>query len=309
MRKLLALIIAMMTLLVFTASEADAREKQKPKVRKTQKHLSVPMKKYVKPKPRREVPGPPSFSEPKGPLITKEMLTRVDRAGIKNVEIYHECMRSEDPIEQVIRFFHSAKTRVSIVGSNEGIAYELCAIDAYGIERFQTVNDIDRAKGRTLFPVMNKTVAKDDDLDGGRYVASPWVHEYLVALSEDYREAMIKLTGREPEKPYFTISSIVRSMDIQRLQWNSPARCLREGGLCSSHTTGTTFDIGLANVTQLKKNTLASLLQDDRRSGVVYFNYERRPGPHFHVFVYPPALRDGLRDYAERKNQGQTRPR
>lgn len=307
MRKLLACIAALAALLVFPIPEAESHGKH-PHARRTQKQLSVPAKKYVKPKVKRKV-ARPSVSVPSGPLITRDMLTREDREGVKALDIYEECMRSEDPLDHVFRFFDRAKTRVSIVGSNEGIAYELCAIDALEITRFETVADIDKAVGKTLFPIANGVIAKHDDLDEARYVASPWVHAYLVALAEDYREAIVSETGREPEKPYFTISSIVRSMDIQRRQRNSPARCVPSGGLCSSHTTGTTFDITLKNVSALRTNILAKLLQDDRHAGISYFIYERRPGPHMHVFVYPPLLRDGLRDYAERRNQAQQSPR
>lgn len=282
--KLFVLVLVPVLALFLSAGEAEARKKHE---RRTH-HIKPPHSKQIK-KPYRRLP-PPSFSVPRGPLLTKEMLTRLDREGVTNHEIYLECMKADDPLALAFRFFDKERKSRSIVGSNERIAYELCVIDALGVERFENDSAINKAYGKTLFPVTNTLIGKHEGLPKERYVASTWTNEYLEALAKDMEDA-----SREEMSnisfPMFTVSSIVRSMNQQKRQMNSPARCLFEGDLCSSHTTGSTFDITMKNYPPDKKKILFRLLDEDRKKGIIFWIYERKPGEHCHVFVFPPEFR------------------
>ncbi len=199
-------------------------------------------------------------------------------------------MKAEDPLAVAFHFFNKERKSRSIVGSNERIAYELCVIDALGVERFEDDGAISRAYGKTLFPIISTLIGKHEDLPDERYVASMWTREYIAALAKDMEDALRDEVGKVPF-PVFTISSIVRSMRQQKHQMNSPARCLFDGDLCSSHTTGSTFDITMKNYPPEKKKILFHLLEEDRKKGIIFFIYERRPGEHCHVFVFPPEFR------------------
>lgn len=282
--KFLALAFLPVLALFLVIGEAEARGKHG---RRTH-HLKPPPTKHIKKPPRRL--APPSITVPRGPLLSKEMLTRLDREGITNHEIYLECMKAEDPLALAFHFFNKERKTRSIVGSNERIAYELCVIDALGVERFEDDQAINKAHEKTLFPINSALIGKHEGLPLARYVASPWTREYLYALAEDMEEEF-KNEGSSVSPPLFTVSSIVRSMNQQKRQMNSPARCLFDGDLCSSHTTGSTFDITMKAYSPQKKNILFRLLEEDRKKGIIAWIYERKPGEHCHIFVFPPEFR------------------
>lgn len=288
--KLIACAVAAVFALLACAGEVDARPKKPKRERRTQKPVPVPKKPIRKPQAKR-FPKSPSMSAPSGRFLTREMLTREDREGLTNHDIYVECMKAPDPLDVAYRFFDKQRKSVSIVGSNERIAYELCVIDALDIERFDTVGDIVAAHGKTVFLVAHPLVAQHDLLPDERYVASSWARDYIYALAEDMRDALKDVPLVDARPPLFTISSIVRSKDVQRRQWNSPVRCLSPRMLCSSHTTGSTFDVALKGYSDGREEVLLGLLREDRANGVIFFIRESKPGPHYHVFVYPPEFR------------------
>lgn len=269
---------------LLTVVPVEARKKRD---RRTQhlppaKHRVVPYKKFER---------SPSFSVPKGQLLSFEQLRREDREGVTNRDIYTECMNSKDPLSEAFRFYNKERTSVSVRGSNERLAYELCVIDALKITRFLTVEEIVQARGKTLFPITNNLIGKHEDLPLERYVASLWAKEYLDALADDMRDEIKDTINVDMSPPVFTVSSTVRDILRQREQYNSPARCRFDGDLCSSHTTGSTFDITLKNYPDWRRKILFRLLDDDRKKGIIFWIYERSH-EHCHVFVFPPEFRE-----------------
>lgn len=283
--------------LLFSSGEAEARTKRE---RRTQQRPVTHERRAVQKHVHKKHLAPPVLSVPKIPFLTKEMLTRNDREGVTRRDVYIECMHADDPLLVAFRFFDKDRKGRSILGSNERIAYELCVIDALEVERFSNDAAIARARGKTLFPIESPLIRKHDELPLERFVASSWTRDYLTALAKDMNdelrgEASITLL------PVFTVSSIVRSMKKQQRQMNSPARCLFDGDLCSSHTTGSTFDIGLKDYPANEKKILFRLLEEDRKKGIIAWIYERNAGEHCHVFVFPPEFRARFQEVEVKK--------
>ena len=83
------------------------------------------------------------------------------------------------------------------------------------------------------------------------------------------------------------VTSIIRSFEDQAYQvrrGKSPADC-RYQFLCSTHTTGSAFDLGFRDLGPEQKQWLQSKLIADQRARRIYFIVER---DHYHVFVLPP---------------------
>ena len=80
---------------------------------------------------------------------------------------------------------------------------------------------------------------------------------------------------------------MLRSAEAQNLlvrRGMSPADCRYEF-LCSSHTSASSFDIGLKGVTRIGRTWLEKRLVADQEARKIFFIIENS---HYHVFVLPP---------------------
>ncbi len=223
---------------------------------------------------------------------------------VETWNVYNACMGSDDPLGKSAEFFASDR-KISVLKKILGkwpldtparFASELCAVDA--LKHYETLLDITSAPKDELVSVDHPWVGQNDDLvRDQRYVASPWVRDYIRQLANRTFEELRDRADGAPTLPLFVVSSLVRSKDIQRKQWNSPARCETENALCSSHTTGSTFDITLKDLSGEHNAALKKILARDRESGKISFILEPR-GNHYHIFVFPPELAARVAEFA-----------
>jgi len=205
-------------------------------------------------------------------------------------KIYEACMSAPDPVALAVEFFRVDRVQASIPrGTPERLGYELCIIDALRLKRYVNIQDVVHAPPKDLVSINHPWIGLADDLPHERCVASPWVRDYMENLAVLLYQDLVQESGGSEVEHSFVVSSLVRPVDVQKRLWNSPARCLNESSLCSSHTTGSTFDITKKYLPRDQEALLVRRLQEDRKKGKILFILEPR-GNHYHVFVFPPEL-------------------
>lgn len=202
--------------------------------------------------------------------------------------VYHKCMNASDPWGTAVQFLKDDRVSAEIpFGNPERLGHELCVIDVLQLKRYVTLHEVVHASPAELVSINHPWIGLSSELPAERTVASPWVRDYLESLALTMHQDLAQVS--EPFEKSFVVSSLVRPIAIQRVQWNSPARCVNESSLCSSHTTGSTFDITRKYLAPQQEKILLRHLQEDRRKGKILFILEPH-GNHYHIFVFPPEL-------------------
>ena len=214
------------------------------------------------------------------PRIPKNY-TPPPRTGKRMTDIiaaYKSCMYGDgDRLQNALERNFANRDTPELGGSPEKLGNEVCLADALGLKRYETLADIEAAKGTELVEVFASPVLIiSDQLPDERRFARPWVRDYLVALSRAMEAHFAKEEGGGDFTP-LRVTSLVRSYKDQRRQKNSPASCRSE--ICSTHTTGATVDIS---------NNFFYLGRKERQGKIIMIQ-ESFP-PHFHVLVLPPEF-------------------
>ena len=204
--------------------------------------------------------------------------------------VYRGCMNASEPLMEAVKFLRVDRLESRVpLGNPERLGHELCAIDALKLKRYETLDSVLGAPALELVPIEHPQVGISAQLPVMRAVASPWVRDYVRKLAVTIQHEMTQGPGVSALDKSFIVSSLVRPMTVQKKQWNSPARCVNASSLCSSHTTGSTFDITRKYLISKQEDLLVRHLQEDRKQGKILFILEPK-GNHYHIFVFPPEL-------------------
>jgi hypothetical protein len=215
-------------------------------------------------------------------------LTGIGSGHEEALAVYHKCMNAEDVLGKAVLFLRNDRISNEVpLGNSERLGHELCVIDVLQLKRYLTLHEVVQALPADLVPINHPWIGLSPGLPEERAVANPWVRDYLENLALLLHQELVQVS--ESFDKSFVVSSLVRPVAIQRVQWNSPARCVNESSLCSSHTTGSTFDITRKYLTTEQEKILLKQLQQDRKKGKILFILEPK-GNHYHIFVFPPEL-------------------
>lgn len=211
---------------------------------------------------------------------------------IEAITAYNECISREykNPLRHAMDLGYEYKDDSSLKGTPEKLGRESCIADMLGLSRYETIDDINKAKKMgELVLVDSPLIEIPDDVPMERHYARVWVRDYITTLAQDM-EAYLHARGIMSFHSYvLRVPSIVRSFDVQdRLVRNgrSPANC-RFHAICSTHTTGSTIDISSRRIGLVGYTWLLDRLLKDRKDGKILVILEALGG-HFHVFVIPP---------------------
>lgn len=272
------------------------KKKKIPQVVKKQTvHKNPPIRvtgKRVLP-PKKQDPATP-ISSPGEPRLT---------AGQQEMQkLFGECIKystPENPVSAVKEFIFSEQRKLedapgwrallaAIHGSRTHHTQEICFARAYGLKGFRSIAEIKAETGRALVPIVSPYVeVVESEIPPERRLARNWTRDYVVELGEAMHQYFIGKKGSTFGAPPLRITSMIRSFDDQAYQvrmGKSPADC-RHRFLCSTHTTGSSLDLGFRDVSAEQVTWLRNKLIEDQRAQKIYFIVER---DHFHVFVIPP---------------------
>jgi len=249
-------------------------------------------KAHVKKKPKPLTPVLPSIERGYRPPF----FTTSPRMQLA-VLAYKQCMYDDVPpglgaIERALALNLVYRADRNLAGSAEKIGREVCLADALGLKRYETQDDIDRAKNTELFAVSPQFIEFPDDegnrLPSERRFARAWVKAYTEALAYDLHTYLLahRASGALDGIPLLRVNSLVRSLRDQSAQY-SPAKCKNE--ICSTHLTGSTVDIanGEGRVSGDVRQWIRARLLQDRKDGKIVMIQEFAR-PHYHIFVIPP---------------------
>ncbi|MHB1118284.1 MAG: hypothetical protein ACYCZ7_02025 [Minisyncoccota bacterium] len=238
------------------------------------------------------------------PSYADKKLTDKERRERANTE-YARCMAvaREEGIPAMFAYIRKEQKGSSLKGSPEKLAQENCAADGIGLMRYQDLSEI-IADQKKLTPLSSPLV-KIKNVPQARSVACSWTCRYIVELATYAKKASDVKTNPKLE-PSLVVTSLVRSRTVQDeiskvskfyRRIKGKIRRFTAGGrsfadcstkaICSTHLTGSTFDISLLGVDKKKRKILAERLCEDRENGRILAILESA-GNHFHVFVIPP---------------------
>lgn len=245
--------------------------------------------------PQQNAPGltPPSpkSGQPRLTAAQQEMLDR-----------FNECLgysSVENPVDAVKEFVFSEQQKLedlpgwraplaAIYGSRSHHAYEVCFTRAYGLKGFRSLLEIKTETGQALLPIESPYVEiVEREIPPERRLARSWTRDYVVELADAMRQYFAEKYGTNVKIAPLEVNSMIRSFDDQAglvRAGRSPADC-RYRFLCSTHTTGSSLDIGFRQVSREQKAWLRKQLIEDQRTRKIYFIVEF---DHYHVFVLPP---------------------
>ena len=300
MKQLLALCVALFALLFVGGTVAgEVSCKAKPSQKKCVKQVKkkppakqVSPKRKIAPKEKTQV-----AKVAKKPLAKTSTLSQKQNAMR---EAFMECMSrstADDPIGAVMEYVFSEQKKLEQtlilkywkvhLGSTEHHGHEICLARAFGLKTFRTLDDISAEHekllarldlSRIVFP---KDKKGEDSVPPERQYARDWVVDYIEEVSDSFYDQF----GSQ-----MRIGSVIRDAD------GTQARLVRDGEsmadcrydyLCSTHTTGSTFDIGMKDVSGTERAWIKERLISDQKTKRIYFIVE---GSHFHVFVLPPEF-------------------
>lgn len=225
----------------------------------------------------------PEMREPAEPPLHQSRLTRKQR-DIQDA--FNECMSystEKDPVGGVIEFVFQKQfereddsffARLGNLwkGSPEHLGHEVCLGMAFGLKGFEDRTEVNRVRGKKLLSFESPHV----EVVGTEPLARAWVRDYLIELASTIDHgAKLRVTD------------LVRTKKEQQSYVHrglSPADC-KYNFLCSTHTTGSSVDLGLRNATAEQIDRLKERLVEDQRKKKIYFI---RENSHYHVFVLPP---------------------
>lgn len=216
-------------------------------------------------------------------------------------EAYDECIAKStlsDPVNGVIEFVFDEQDKreqsffrsawKAFRGSGEHHGQEVCFVRAFDLKGFQSQSDINRAKGRLLFEPRSPYLEIPYGLvPSDRRLVRPWVSKYLSELASTLRATAIVDGIPENNLKNLRVTDMVRSYANQNSlvrRGYSPADCRYEF-LCSSHTSGSSVDLGIKFLSRIERERLENQLKVDQKARKIFFIIENN---HFHVFVLPP---------------------
>ncbi len=271
-------------------------------------HCQKPIKKKAQVKKNSTKPKPASHR--RSPSATPDAEPSTNTAHLTSKqeamrEAYTECISwatPENPTQEVVQFVFAEQLRreQSLLGSLwkrfrgsvEHHGHEVCLTRAYGLRVFRSKSDIVSAQDKQLtwLDVPHVEVPDDDipiDRRGVHRFVRPWVRVYIESLALDFHVSNNHGGDNGAEEVKLRVTSMTRSAELQNQlvrQRLSPADCRYEF-LCSSHTSGSSFDIGLKGVSRTARAWLQDRLVEDQKARKIFFIIENS---HYHVFVLPP---------------------
>lgn len=238
----------------------------------------------------------PVIDSPRGLLATKSLLSGKQEAMR---EAFAECIRNvtdASPTAAVVEFvFQEQAVRersglrafwLALRGSTAHHAHEVCLARTFRLRGFRDLAAIEREAGKLLVAIPSpyvEVVAKEIPAD--RRFTRPWVRDYITVLARDMHQYFAQEGNVSPS--LLRITSMIRSYEDQAKEvrrGHSPADC-RYPFLCSTHTSGSSLDLGLKDVSRQGRAWLEARLIADQKARKIFFIIERS---HYHVFVLPP---------------------
>jgi hypothetical protein len=284
---------------------------------------------------------PPNIGPGTG--TTKDPLTQKQRQAM---DTYNECMAAgeRDGIEEVVRRAQAAYGKKGPYGSPEKHGHETCIIDAFGIKRYQKVSDIPPAVPTELISMKDhyrptcepQNIASgaqppvvvfcvtEKDIPFERQFIRSWVIEYwqerAQKIEEFLRTKKSRLSPRYLKKEIvLRISSGLRPIDVQQAIVERTDKDLNANGsfadcrlkeLCSTHTSGSTFDLSLIDMDPNVRFWLMRQLEEDRKAGAAFGIIEgasdrsgNRYFGHLHILVVPPLDYPGDKRNGDKKDK------
>lgn len=266
-------------------------------------HKQKQCKKVKKPqrsgKHRSKLNKLPPVAEPsRGSLGVKPLLSSKQEA-IRDA--FSECIRhvtEADRTRAVVDFVFQEQTAreenglrsfwQALRGSPEHHGQEVCLARTFGLRGFRDLADIRNEAGDRLVEISSPYVdVVTKEIPPDRRYTRPWVRDYIAGLARDMHQHFAKDEQSGEHFVPLRVTSMIRSFEDQAKEVRrglSPADC-RYAFLCSTHTSGSSLDLGLKDIGQQKRAWLESRLIADQQKHKILFIIERS---HYHVFVLPP---------------------
>ena len=252
------------------------------------------------PPPARKMPPvvAPSLSPRTGPVVTTSALTGKQDAMR---DAFMECIAhvSETaPTSAVVDFVFKEQVEREESHSIRGLwqalrgspvhhGHEVCLARAFGLRGFRNVGEVLGEAGKLLVEISSPYVeVVEKEIPPDRRFTRPWVRDYITTLARDMHEHFAQASDEPTVEVSLRVTSMIRSFDDQAFQvkrGRSPADC-RLYFLCSTHTSGSSLDLGLKNVARKERAWIESRLIADQKARKIFFIIERS---HYHVFVLP----------------------
>ncbi len=218
-------------------------------------------------------------------------------------EAFDECIRGAtevSPTASVVDFVFQQQLEreqgglgawlKSLRGSPDHHGQEVCLARAFGLRGFKNLAEITDEAGKLLVEIDSPFVdVVGNEIPADRRLTRPWVRDYIVVLARDMHQLFLKEGDASIAPPSVRVTSMIRSHEDQAKQvrsGRSPADC-RYHFLCSTHTSGSSLDLGLKDVGKAQRAWLETRLIADQKARKIFFIIERS---HYHVFVLPPAF-------------------
>lgn len=207
-------------------------------------------------------------------------VTETNRTGAVVDFVFREQTARE---ENGLRAFWSA-----LRGSTAHHGHEVCLARTFRLRGYRDLADIRREAGGQLVEISSPYVeVVSKEIPPDRRFTRPWVRDYIAGLAHDmHQHFALEEQAGEHFVP-LRVTSMIRSFEDQAKEVRrglSPADC-RYAFLCSTHTSGSSLDLGLKDIGQQKRAWLEARLIADQQKHKILFIIERS---HYHVFVLPP---------------------
>ena len=176
----------------------------------------------------------------------------------------------------------SCTAKDNLRGSPEARALENAMVELFGFERFEDDAAMEQAiHDRRLVPVPNNRYVKwHKDLPAKYAYVLPHVRDLLLEKGRALRE--------KTKKPIIITSAIrPKSYQIELRRRNGNA-APTEGPFASTHSTGSTVDIGYKGLTRREVRWLMRSSSKMESRGEIQATKEHHQAC-FHVMVYPPS--------------------
>lgn len=302
MKHVACAIVALFAMLLFGGAHAattaeytpvSSQCKKNSKQKQCKKALPIVTKKALLHKISRVVP--PALLLSHGPISGRFSMKQESMR-----EAFDECIRHVTdvaPTANVVDFVFLQQSErelggfgawlKSLRGSPDHHGQEVCLARAFGLRGFKNLAEITGEAGKLLVEIDSPFVeVVGNEIPPDRRLTRPWVRDYMAVLARDMHQYFLQHGSASVDAPQLRVTSMIRSYEDQAKQvrsGRSPADC-RYHFLCSTHTSGSSLDIGLKDVAKTQRAWLEARLVADQKAHKIFFIIERS---HYHVFVLP----------------------